>query len=122
MPWIPHEFVLPWDAVWYWGCIPDAEATAARMMALSSILGVALVPAVYVDAVFLLASPGWWETRLLAFRGGWNIGEGEIEVDDVPVRFYVCSAAWVSDVSACVVDAGCVPGSGDCTSRSPYGS
>jgi len=106
--------------VWYWGCIATPEATASRMLAMSSLLGVALTPAVNIDLVFLLASPGWWEKRVLAWRGGWSVGEEEIEIDDVLTRVYVCSAGWVSDVFACVVDAGCVPGSGDCPTRPAY--
>lgn len=122
MPFEPHEYVQPWDVVWFWGCVALPEQLAATALVTFSLLGVAVAPADPIDLIFVAASPGWWERRVLAWRGGWQVGEEEIEIDGVPVRVYTCLAGWVGALFECPLIDGCAPGYSVCPSRPSYSS
>lgn len=120
MPWVAHTFVLPWDVVWYWGCVAVPEKAASTDLAITAPLGTALAVAAVVDMHFLAASPLWWEKRLAAWRAAWQVAEEEIEVDDISIRVYTCSAAWVAALRDCILADGCSPGDSDCPARPSY--
>lgn len=105
-----------------WGCIPQAEQDAAWGMAAASLLGVSVVPAVTIDVYFIAAAPTYWEARLAAWRGNWQVGEEEVEIDGLPVRVYVCLSSWLGDVLACRLAGGCASGYSVCAIRKGYGS
>lgn len=120
MPFERHVWVLPFDVVYCWGCVPLPEQLAATELVLFSLMGVAVAPAAPIDAIFAAAAPSWWEIRLAAWRGNWQVGEEEVEIDGVPVRVYTCLAGWVGALSECSFAGGCAPGSSDCTTRPSY--
>lgn len=120
MAFVPHTFIIPWDVVWYWGCVPSPEQHASRQIAAVSATLFPYALADVVDLEFITASPLWWEKRRDAWRAGWLITESEIEIDDITVRVYSCDAGWPADLWGCVSDGGCASGDSACPCRPAY--
>lgn len=122
MAWIPHAFVLPWDVVWYWGCVAPVEKRASS--AVADAQGI-LLPGASADAVdlfFQIDSPLWWEKRLAAWRGNWQIVEREDGEGEDAVRIYATDAAWAVDLFNCQLAFGCTYSDSDCPSRPSWSS
>lgn len=120
MSFVKHDYVSPWDVTWYWFCVPVAERRASS--AVADALGL-LLPGAHadvVDLIFQVSSPLWWEKRLAAWKGNWQIVEEEIETEDEPIRIYTTDAAWAGLLFACQLTLGCGYGDGDCPSRPSY--
>lgn len=113
----PHDFVLPWDVVYFWGCVPGVEKEAARQIAAVAGLPFPYAVADLVDVAFIAGSPLWWETRRNAWRANWLVEETEIEIDELTVRVYYCDAGWPADLRDCVLAGGCASGDSNCSSR-----
>lgn len=122
MAFVPHVFVLPWDVVWYWYCVPDVERRASSAVADAQGILLPGAHADVVDLLFQVAAPAWWETRLAAWRGNWQVKEKEIEVGEDTIRIYYTDAAWAGLLFACQLALECGYGSGDCPTRPPYGA
>lgn len=120
MPWVPHTFVIPWDVVWYWGCVPAPEQHASRQIAAVALLPFPYALADVVDLEFQVASPLWWEKRRDAWKGNWQIVESEIDIDGTTVRVYSCDAAWPGLLFGCISDGGCAAGDSACPCRPTY--
>lgn len=122
MAWVEHTFVVPWDVVWYWGCVDVCEKRASS--AVADALGL-LLPGAHadiVDLIFQVSFPFWWEKRLAAWKAGWQIVEEEVEGEDEPIRIYTTDAAWAGDLFSCQLALGCAYSDSDCPSRPVYSS
>lgn len=120
MPFTPHVFVLPWDVVWFWGCVPDPERRASSAVADAQGLGLPGAHADVVDLIFQVAFPLWWETRLAAWREMWQIQEATIEDGEDEVRIYKTEAYWWDLLYTCQVTLGCGYGGLDCPTVPPF--
>lgn len=63
-----------------------------------------LIPKVFVfefelDAIFLLYSPLWYETRRNAFVGNFGLTKGEVEIDGVEIIVYYPPLLWPLEVN-----------------------
>lgn len=117
----PHVYVLPWDVLWFWGCVASPEQHASRQVAAASLLIFPYAVADVVDLEFVTASPLWWEKRRDAWRSNWQIVEEEIEIAELTVRVYSCAAAWAGLLGDCILSDGCAAGDSDCPSRPAFG-
>lgn len=90
-------------------------------MASASLLGVSVVPAVTIDVYFVAYSPLYWEKRLAAWRGNWEISEIEVEIDDLPVRVYTSVSYWLGELLTCRISGECPDGYSACAQRTGYG-
>lgn len=122
MPWVPHTYVLPWDVVWFWGCVASPEQHASRQIAAVSATIFPYAVADVVDLEFVVASPLWWEKRRDAWKANWQIEESEIDIDGTTVRVYSSPAAWPLDLWGCISGGGCAAGDSTCPSRPAYSS
>lgn len=122
MAWEPHVFILPWDVVWYWNCVAQVEQRASSAVADAQGLFLPGAAADAVDLFFQVDSPSWWEKRLAAWRGNWQIEEETIEVDEVEIRIYKTSASWWLLLFACQVGGGCGYGESPCPTRPAWDS
>lgn len=118
--WVPHVYVLPWDVVWFWNCVPPVEQRASS--AVADAQGLLLPGALgdVVDLFFQLDSPLWWEKRLAAWRGNWSVQEEVIEVDEVEIRIYRTDALWWLFLFDCQLGGGCGYGGSPCPARPSY--
>lgn len=97
-----------------WGCIPSLEQGVAYTFLPLEPLPFGAALADLVDGLFIAATPAYWERRLAAWRGNWGVGEVSIEVDEVPLRFYVDTLGWSLAVGDCAADGGCAVGDSGC--------
>lgn len=117
MTWLPHEFVLPFDVVWYWGCVALPEQSASATLAITASVGTGVMVAAVIDAIFTAAAPAWWERRVAAWRGNWSILEITIPIEGVDTRVYTSSAGWVTLLHDALLEGEVSIGDDECPTR-----
>jgi len=90
-----------------WGCIPMCERTANLVFGSAVNTLTPFIPKSFIDALFQVAFPSWWEIRLEAYLQSYEIESAEEIIDEETVAVYLVNRIWMLQVGACILLGGC---------------